>query len=53
MEVCIYLIGFIVRRDIKKDVNFSLQIVYFGMVLIIRPSRVLLFLQYVNATICE
>jgi len=48
-----YLIGFIVRRDTEKDVNFSLQIVYFGMILMIRPSRVLLFLKYANATMCE
>jgi hypothetical protein len=53
MEVCMYLLGFIVRRDIEKDVNFSLQIVYFGMILMIRPSRFPLFFKYVNATMCK
>jgi len=41
-----YLIGFIVRRDIEKDVNFSLQIVYFGMILMIRPSSPIIFAIY-------
>jgi len=51
MEVCMYLLGFIVGRDVEKDVNFSLQIVYFEMILMTRPSRVPLFFKYVNATL--